>query len=445
MTNPLTWRGRRLRRTWWGCALVMLGAVPLTMALVPTATKPEEVGFSSERLQRVHDAVQRHIDAKELSGVVTLVARKGRVAHFEAQGLMDIESKKPMPKDGIFRLASMSKPITGAAVMMLIEEGKVRLTDPVSRFIPEFKGLNKVAVPKPGAQPSGAGGRGGTPGAGGRGGAASDFDTVSASREITIRDLLTHTSGLMSGGLGNSAANTLAPRTPTDTLATYIPKLAAVPLDFQPGTLWRYSGQAGFEVLSRVVEVASGLPFDQFLKQRIFDPLGMKDTGFYPAGDAASRLVTMYRRANGGLERVENQNQLISPVYFSGAGGLMTTAADYLQFAQMLLNGGQVNGKRFLSPKTVELMASNHTGEMVNGQFGRPARGMGFGLSVQVVLDPVAADLRVGPGTFGWAGAYGCNVNIDPKENMVSIIMMQTATGPLQRDFENAVWQAIVE
>jgi CubicO group peptidase (beta-lactamase class C family) len=434
--TKLRWRGRRPRRAWWGCALVMLGVVPLTMALVPTATKPEEVGFSSERLQRVHDAVQRHIDAKELSGVVTLVARKGRVAHFEAQGLMDIESKKPMPKDGIFRLASMSKPITGAAVMMLIEEGKIRLTDPVSRFIPEFKGLNKVAVPKPGAQPGGAGGRGG---------AASDFDTVSASREITIRDLLTHTSGLMSGGLGNPVANTLAPRTPTDTLATYIPKLTAVPLDFQPGTLWRYSGQAGFEVLSRVVEVASGLPFDQFLKQRIFDPLGMKDTGFYPAGDAASRLVTMYRRATGGLERVENQNQLVSPVYFSGAGGLMTTAADYLQFAQMLLNGGQVNGKRFLSPKTVELMASNHTGDMVNGQFGRPARGMGFGLSVQVVLDPVAADLRVGPGTFGWAGAYGCNVNIDPKENMVSIIMMQTATGPLQRDFENAVWQAIVE
>ena len=443
MTEPLTRRGWPRRRLAY--ALIGLVAVPATLALVPTTPKPEEVGFSSERLQRVHDAVQRHIDAKELSGVVTLVARRGRVAHFEAQGLMDIESKKPMPKDGIFRLASMSKPITGAAVMMLIEEGKIRLTDPVSRFIPEFKNLNKVAVPKPGAQPGGAGGRGGAPGAGGRGGAAPEFDTVSASREITIRDLLTHTSGLLSGGLGNSVANTLAPRTPADTLATYIPRLAAVPLDFQPGTLWRYSGQAGFEVLSRVVEVASGLTFDQFLKQRIFDPLGMKDTGFSPTGDGSSRLVTMYRRANGGLERVENQNQNVSSVYFSGAGGIMTTAADYLQFAQMLLNGGQLNGRRFLGPKTVELMTSNHTGDMVNGQFGRPARGMGFGLSVQMVLDPVAADLRVGPGTFGWAGAYGCNVNIDPKENMVSIIMMQTATGPLQRDFENAVWQAIVE
>jgi len=330
---------------------------------------------------------------------------------------------------------------------MLVEEGKVRLNDPVSRFIPEFKSTNKVAVPKPG--PQGGGGRGGAaPAAGGRGGAggrgpAPEFDLVSASREITIKDLLTHGSGLMSGGLGNS----LAPqRAPTDTLATFIPKLAAVPLDFQPGTLWRYSGQAGFDILGRVVEVASGQTYDQFLKQRLFDPLGMKDTGFYPANaDAAARLVTLYARQGGELVKNPNQDTGVSKVYFSGAGGIMTTASDYLQFAQMMLNGGQLNGKRYLGPKTIELMTSNHTGDMVNGQFGRPAHGMGFGLSMQMVLDPVAADLRVGTGTFGWAGAYGCNVNMDPKENMVSIIMMQTPTGPLQRDFENALWQAIVE
>jgi CubicO group peptidase (beta-lactamase class C family) len=429
-------------------AALVLVSVPLTMALVPTAPKPEGVGLSSERLQRVHDAVQRHIDAKEVSGVVTLVARRGRIAHLEAQGLMDIESKKPMPKDGIFRLASMSKPITGAAVMMLVEEGKIRLNDPVSRFIPEFKNLNKVAVPKPGAAAGGggraaaAGGRGGPPAAGAGRGAAAEFDTVSASREITIKDLLTHGSGLMSGGLGNGVA---PQRAPTDTLATFIPKLANVPLDFQPGTLWRYSGQAGFDVLSRVIEVASGLTYEQFLKQRLFDPLEMKDTGFYPAGDGAARLVTLYTRQGGELVRNPNQDTGVSKVYFSGAGGIMTTAVDYLQFAQMMLNGGQLNGKRFLGPKTIELMTSNHTGDMVNGQFGRPARGMGFGLSMQMVLDPVAADLRVGAGTFGWAGAYGCNVNMDPKESMVTIIMMQTPTGPLQRDFENAVWQAIVE
>ena len=388
-------RGARL-----ACVVVALVTAPWTLALVPTASKPEDVGLSTDRLQRVHDAVQRHIDAHDVSGAVTLVARRGRIAHFESQGLMDIEAKKPMPKDGIFRLASMSKPITGVAVMMLVEEGKIRLNDPVSRFIPEFRNLNKVAVPKPGVQAGGGrGGPGGPGGGGGRGGPPLEFDTVSVSREITIRDLLTHTSGLVSGGLGAAAAPALAPRAPNDTLATYIPKLAAVPLDFQPGTLWRYSGQAGFDVLSRVVEVASGQPFDQFLKQRLFDPLGMKDTGFYPAGDGAARLVTLYRRTPNSLERNEDQNQSINRVYFSGAGGLMTTAADYLQFAQMLQNGGHLNGRRFLGPKTVELMSSNHTGDMVNGQFGRPARGMGFGLSVQVVLDPVAADLRVGAGT----------------------------------------------
>jgi CubicO group peptidase (beta-lactamase class C family) len=443
----------RLARDGWKrirLAAIVLVAVPVTMALVPTASKPEDVGLSSERLQRVHDAMQRHVDAKDVSGVVTLVARKGRIAHFEAQGLMDIESKKPMPKDGIFRLASMSKPITGAAVLMLIEEGKIRLNDPVSRFIPEFKNLNKVAVPKPGGQAGGggrgaapaAGGRGGAPGAGGRGAAPVEFDTVSSTREITIKDLLTHGSGLMSGGLGGSMA---PPRAPTDTLATYIPKLASVPLDFQPGTLWRYSGQAGFEVLSRVIEVVSGQTFEQFLKQRIFDPLGMKDTGFYPSADGASRLVTLYGRQGGDLVRNANQDQGVSKVYFSGAGGMMSTASDYLQFAQMLLNGGQLNGKRFLSPKTVELMTTNHTGDMVNGQFGRPARGMGFGLSVQTVLDPVAADLRVGKGTFGWAGGTGVNVNIDPQEQMVTLFMVQTPAGAMPRDFENAVWQAIVE
>ena len=421
-------------------AVVAVAALSLTMALVPTAPKAEEVGLSSERLGRVHQAIQRHIDAKDISGAVTLIARRGRIAHLEAHGLMDIEARKPMHKDGIFRLASMSKPITGAAVMMLVEEGKIRLNDPVSRFIPEFKSLNKVAVPKPGAQAAGGRGAGG----GGRGAAAAEFDTVSANREITIKDLLTHGSGLMSGGLGNSAA---PQRTPTDTLATFIPKLASVPLDFQPGTLWRYSGQAGFDVLSRVIEVVSGQTYEQYLKQRLFEPLGMKDTGFYPPGDGASRLVTLYTRnaAAGTLTRNENQNQGISTVYFSGAGGLMTTATDYLQFAQMMLNGGQLNGKRFLGPKTIELMTSNHTGDMVNGQFGRPARGMGFGLSMQMVLDPVAAGLMVGTGTFGWAGAYGCNVNMDPKENMVSIIMLQTANGPTQRDFETAAWQAIVE
>jgi CubicO group peptidase (beta-lactamase class C family) len=322
---------------------------------------------------------------------------------------------------------------------MMVEEGKVRLTDPVARFIPEFKGA-KVAVAKPNARAGGPAAAG-APG-GGRG-PAPEFDVVSANRDITVRDLLTHGSGLMSGGLGNAAA---PQRAANDTLATYIPKLGAVPLDFQPGTLWRYSGTAGFDVLGRIVEISSGQPLDQFLTQRLFEPLGMKDTGFFARPDNQARLVTLYQRgADGTLQKAANQQGLSSTTYFAGSGGMVTTAEDYAQFAQMLLNGGELNGRRYLGPRTVQLMSTNHTGDRVNGQFGRPAAGMGFGLGVQIVEDPAMAGLRQSKGSWGWAGAYGTNVNIEPAEKMVTIILMQTATGPLQRDFENAVFQAIVE
>ena len=414
-------------------------AIPLLAAGTVPNGKAEDVGFSTERLGRIKEAVQRQIDAGSAPGVVTLVARRGRVVHFEAHGFNDVEAKKPMPKDAIFRLASMSKPIAATAVMMMIEEGKVRLNDPVSRFIPEFK-QSTVAVPKGGAA-AGGGGRGG-----GRGGPPPEVDLVPA-RPITVRDLLTHTSGLMSGGPGQQTAGAAAQRNPQDTLATYIPRLGGVSLDFQPGTLWRYSGLHGFDVLCRIVEVASGMTIDRFMQQRLFDPLGMKDTGFTITAARQPRMAIMYRRAQsgGGFERLPDQSGLSSPTYFSCSGGLVTTAEDYLQFAQMLVNGGELNGRRYLSPKTVALMASNHTGDLVNGQFGRPARGMGFGLGVQVVEDPVAADLRQSKGTFGWAGAYGTNINIDPQEKMVNIILMQTSTPQLQRDFENAVMQAIID
>ncbi len=405
---------------------------------VPSVSKAEDVGFSTERLARIHEAVARHIQQKDVSGAVTLVARRGRIVHFEAQGLADVASNTPMAKDSIFRLASMSKPITAVAVMMMMEEGKIRLSDRVSAFIPEFKRL-KVAVAKNGGPMPIPVGRGGGP--------PPEFDLVPAAREITVLDLLTHTSGLMSGGVSGPEQEKLAPRGPNDTLANYIPKLAAVPLDFQPGTFWRYSGLYGFDVLARIVEIVSGQPYDRFLKQHVFDPLGMKDTGFAPLPDRMARLATIYQRTPNGLVAAPDANRLISGTYFSASGGLMSTAEDYLQFAQMLVNGGVLNGRRYLSPKTVELMASNHTGDMVNGQFGRPAHGMGFGLGVQIVLDPVAADLRVSPGTFGWAGAYGTNQDMDPKEKLVAIIMMQSqgAAGPLQRDFQQAVQQAMIE
>ena len=432
------------QRLWLAVLAVCAFTLPLTAGAgaVSIAGKAEDVGMSTERLRRITEAAERHIESGALPGAVTLVARRGKIAHFQAHGIIDVETKRPMPKDGIFRLASMSKPITAAAVMMLIEDGKIRLNDPVSRYVPEFANA-KVAVARPGRAGGGpAGPPAANAGAGGGRGTPTPIDVVTANRDITVRDLLTHTSGLMSGGLGNGQA---PPRTDSDMLATYVPKLGAVPLDFQPGTLWRYSGLAGFDVLSRIVEIASGQTFDQFLKGRLFDPLGMKDTGFALPADA-TRLVPLYSRGqNGTFTRQPNQSGLSSSTYFSGAGGMVSTAEDYLQFAQMMVNGGELNGRRYLGPRTIALMASNHTGDMVNGQFGRPARGMGFGLGVQVVEDPVAADLRQSRGAYGWAGAYGTNVIIDPHEKMVAIVMMQVSTGALQRDFDNAVMQAIID
>lgn len=400
-------------------------ALPLaaTAGAVPHAS-PEEVGMSSERLGRITEVVSRHIEAGDVSGAVTLVARRGHIAHFEAQGFLDIESQTPLPTDAIFRLASMSKPITAVAIMMLVERGEVRLDDPVSRFIPEFANSDRVAVPRPGGEQG-------------------EYDLVTANRPITVRDLLTHGSGLVSGGLGSRAANELAPRTERDTLATYIAKLGAVPLDFQPGTLWRYSGLAGFDVMSRIVEVVSGQDYDDWLDEHLFGPLGMPDTGFGFDGEQADRLPTYYTRGAEGLTPTPRP---LNRIYHSGAGGMASSAEDYLQFAQMLLNDGELNGRRFLGTRTVEFMTANHTGDMVNGQFGRPARGMGFGLSMQVVQDPVAARLAVSKGAYGWAGGTGVSFWIEPAEEMISLYMVQGGSGgQLRRAFENAVRQAIID
>jgi CubicO group peptidase (beta-lactamase class C family) len=408
-------------------------ALPLLSGHVPTG-KPEEEGMSTERLERIRQAMARHIEAGEISGAVTLVARHGKIVHFQAHGLMDLESKKAMTTDAIFRIASMTKPITGVAVMMMVEEGKIRLTDPVSKFISEFKDT-KVAVLRDSITPRPVGQRSGDP----------DFYLVPAYREITIRDLLTHTSGLMSGGIGAREGLKTFPKTPADTLATYVPKLGSVALDFQPGTDWAYSGSAGPEVLGRIVEIVSGQPYDEFLRMRIFEPLGMKDTFFYPPDDRRPRLVTLYDKSPGGLRKSANQDGVSTKTYFGAGGGLVSTAEDYLQFAQMLGNGGKLNGHVLLSPRTVQLMASNHVGDMFNGKLGRPAHGMGYGLLMGIVEDSVASGLRVSTGSFGWDGLYGTQAWINPAEKMVTIIMIQTQVVQVQRDFENAVMQAIME
>jgi CubicO group peptidase (beta-lactamase class C family) len=419
----------------------LLGVHPRAASLA--TSKPEDVGFSSERLKRIGETIQQHMKAGDISGAVTLVARRGRVAHFEAHGLMDIEARKPMTTDVIFRLASMSKPVTAVAILMLLEEGKLRLNDPVSRFIPEFLAA-KVGAPNLAERPAMPGNRAGDE--------KSALKLVPPIREITIRDLLTHTSGLMSRGA--SSATTPIERKPHERLADYVPRLAGSALDFQPGTAWSYSPGAGIDVLGRVVEVISGLSFDQFLKTRLFDPLGMKDTAFTVDAARAPRVATLYRRGDKGLQRLPNQTGVIDTVYFSGAGGLAGTAEDYLQFAQMLVSGGQLNGKRLLGPKTVDLMASDHVGDLYAKGCAHETlgpcdfydqRGMGFGLGVDVVRDAVAAGIGVSDGSFGWAGAYGTRFWVDRKEQMVTILMVSTRVVTVQRDFEFAVRQALIE
>ena len=404
------------------CALGTL--LSLQAAALPEA-KPEAVGLSTQRLNRIHAMVAKHMDLGDITGAVMLVARKGQIAYVDVQGVMDLETKKPMQRDTMFRIASMTKPVIGTAIMMMLEEGKLRLDDPVSRFIPEFK---RMLV----AMESGAGGALAKPPV---------FSTVPAAREIMIKDLLTHTSGLVSGPMGQSemAKN---PRKPTDTLADYVPRLAAAPLEFQPGTRWLYSPGAAFDTLGRIVEVASSMPLDQFLIQRVFGPLRMKDTGFYPSEAQMPRLITAYtKQEKGSLVKNPQQITMSSKVYFSGGGGLVSTVDDYARFAQMLANGGELDGQRLLSPRTVSLMASAHVPSTLPGR----RAGEGYGLSVRVVQDAVAGNHRVSDGAFGWSGAYGTHFWVDHKEDLIAVMMIQTPINEMRPEFENAVMQAIVQ
>jgi len=414
-------------------------AWPLTAA-APTA-KPEEVGLSTDRLKRVAELVQRHIADGSFSGAVALVARNGRIGYHEAFGSMDLEARKPMVKDGIFAIMSMTKPIIGVATLMMMEEGKVRLQDPISKFIPEWKNMT-VAISLPAAPGARGAGPAPAPAAGaqgGRGAAAPEprYYTVPIEREVQIRYILTHTSGVVSGTNSNFANRAVAAG-PKETLADYIPRVGKVPLEFQPGTRWAYSAATGFDVLSRVVEVVSGMPIDRFVKTRIFDPLEMKDTTYIqPAGNA--RLVKLYSRTADGLRPAQYPN-FVNGIYFSGGGGLFSTAADYAQFAMMLANGGELNGKRLLSPRLVDLMGSVFAPDTLPG---RP-KGESYGLSVRVVNDPVARNSFLSEGAFGWSGAYGTHFWVDRKEKLVAVVMTQTSNQDFLRDYENMVMQAVV-
>jgi CubicO group peptidase (beta-lactamase class C family) len=408
--------------TRWALAVLVCFVAAWPLSGAGTTARPEEVGLSSERLQQVNALVKRHLDATGFAGAVTLVARNGRIAHLQAHGYAELETKKPMQTDNMFRIMSMTKPVVGVAIMMMIEEGKVRLTDPVSKFIPALKGL-QVAMPLPAQGPPPAAGAPAEP----------RYYTVPADHEITIRELLTHTSGLVSGTF-SGAANRKVVLKGQESLSEYIPRLAQTPLEFQPGTRWAYSAQAGFDVLLHIVEIVSGQQADVFLKSRIFDPLGMKDTFYYPVD--TPRLAGRYdRQQDGTLKRNTSTPNFLNGRYFGGGGGLASTAEDYFQFAQMLLDGGQRNGKRLLSPRGVEMMSSVMAPDTLPGR--QP--GEAYGLSMRVVNNPAARNTAVSQGTYGWSGAYGTHFWIDPKEKVIGILMAQTSDRTIRDEFEDAV------
>jgi len=405
--------------------LAAITAITVCGREIPVA-EAESVGMSAERLKRIDVAMQRHIDAGKIQGAVTAVARRGKVVHFEAHGLMDVEAERPMSRDAIFIMMSSTKAVLGIAAMMTIEEGLIRPSDPVGKYIPELADM-KVAVLK---EPA-------------------DVDIsplqvkdknppahrlVAAKTPITIHHLLTHTSGLMSGGLG--AAVSGRGKEARGTLASYIPTLAEVPLDFQPGSRRAYSGTTGLDVVARIIEIVSGIPFNEFVQTRIFDPLEMNDTHYNVPPSKAARRVVIHGRDMSGAGGVTT--------YFSGSFGLSSTAKDYLHFQQMLTNGGELFGRRLLSPRTVTMMTSNQVaGLPVAGRKGGPGRGAGY--AVGVVLDPIAADSRRSAGAFGSGGAFGTVSWSDPAEEIAAVIMLQQPYGHAIYDFENAVRQAIID
>lgn len=397
------------------CTMLVMCCFAVAGTVVAETVTPESVGLSSARLTRIEALMQRHIEARDFSGAVTLVARDNKVAWLQAQGVMDIDSGRPMQTDAVFRIMSMTKPIVAFSVLMMVEEGKVRLSDPLSRFIPELKDL-RVAV-------------------------ADGADGVAAERELTVKDLLTHSSGFMSGPAGNAAVSISF--APGETLATVLPRLAAAPLEFQPGTRWAYSPVFGFDALARIVEVASGVDFGTFTAQRIFKPLGMDDTYFYRDAPHPD-LATLYRNENGEL--VPNPEMAFSNgSYFSGGGGLYSTAEDYLQFALVLLNDGELDGQQLLGRRTAELMRSPFLADSLPGR--NP--GEGYGLGVRVITDAVANETWLSTGSFGWSGAFNTHFFVDPVERVVGIYMTQVSGFPgaftLMDDFETAVMQALVD
>ena len=408
------------------------GDVP-DMDGVPAA-EPEAVGMSSERLDRLDRVMQGYIDRNEVAGVVTLVARRGKVVHFSALGQRDVEAGAPMTHDAIFRIASMTKPIASVALMMLYEEGRFQLRDPIAKWLPEFADM-QVAVPAPPQERL-----------------TGRYKTAPAARPITVQHILTHTAGLANTYRGITQPEfqeVVAPRKPGDTVGGMLKRLATLPLNFHPGEHWEY-GRAT-DVVGRLVEVMSGQTLDAFLRERIFEPLGMTDTHFYLPESKLGRFAALYRpNAQGKIELAEAptaESRFVAEphTYFSGAGGLVSTARDYFRFHQMMLNGGELDGARILGRKTVELMTANHTGDKGIWLAGP---GYGFGLGYAVVTDLGPSGTPRSEGSYYWGGAFGTIFWVDPSEELIGILMEQIrpyAHLNVRPDLATMTYQAIID
>jgi CubicO group peptidase (beta-lactamase class C family) len=394
--------------------------------------EPNEAGFSSDRLRRINAVMQSYVDQDKLAGLITMVARGGKLVHLECYGMMDIEAGKSMQFDTIFRIYSMTKPITSVAFMMLYEEGRVHLYDPVSKFIPEFAAIKVFAG-----------------------------DTeVDLEREITVHDLLTHTAGFTYDFFDSSPVDLMYRETnmfdpievPPVSLSEFLMRIVKLPLVHQPGTTWRYS--VATDVLGHLIEIISGISLDSFLRERLFKPLGMEDTGFHVPKAKLDRFAAMYEPVeNNGMELLDAPAKspfLTPPRCLLGGSGLVSTATDYMRFAQMLLNGGMYNEIRILSPKTIELMTINHLpNEMIPIQVEpHTLHGCGFGLGFRVLVD-VAQCGRLGTeGEFGWGGAASTSFFIDPQEDLVGLLLTQLMPSryyPIRSEFKVLVYQALVD
>ena len=393
---------------------------------IPTAL-PEEVGMSSELLLMIDSVIQKQIDAGKIQGAVAVVARRGKVVYFKGYGLMDVENSRVMEQDAIFRMASSSKPVLGVAAMMMSEEGLIDPTDEVVKYIPEFKDMQVAVLKEPGDKdisPLWL-----------KKGELPEHRLVPAERPITIHHLLTHTSGLASSGLGSAVSEVKGPG-PDETLADHAPRYAKMALDFQPGTRWAYSPRVGLDVVARIIEIVSGMPYDKFVSERIFEPLGMKDTYFNLPAEKESRRVVI-----PGIDgKAKGWNK--KSRYISASGGLSSTAEDYLRFEQMLANGGTLFGNRLLSPASVATMTSNHIPGL---DLGKSKISGGFGYTVSIVLDPVAEKSGRSKGSFGWGGAYGTVSWTDPAEEISAVMMVQQRGTGVVKGFEQAIREAILD